>query len=211
MGEYLKIIPKGSKKNLPRTGVRTTPVSISVEKDIPQTTVMLFKRGLQRSDPGYYTSVVFNYILGGGGFSSRLMEEIREKRGLTYGVNSAFNYDWIIPTMFTIALQTTNQNAKLTEKLIKKEVSKLLKTGFSEEELTNAKHFLICSFPINLRTSSKLLSYLETMQKFSFSTDYLNEWTDRINAVTLEDINNFAKEFFGEKQSMSRIFVGGVN
>ncbi|MCP4355843.1 MAG: insulinase family protein [Proteobacteria bacterium] len=210
LDEYLKTRPEGKRKVLPGVAVNKTPVSISIEKDLPQTTVMLFKRGLQRNDPEYYTSVVFNYILGGGGFSSRLMKELREKRGLTYGVRSAFDYDLTIPAIFTIALQTTNNNAKLTEKLIKREIRKLVKNGFTKKELKDAKSFLTGSFPINLRTSSKLLAYLDVIQKFEFSSDYVNEWANRIDTVSLDDINTFANDFFSEEQPLSRIFVGGV-
>lgn len=181
-----------------------------VEKKLPQTTVLLYTQGMQRADKDYYTSVVFNYILGGGGFSSRLMEEIREKRGLTYGVRSAFDYDLPYPSLFTVTLQTSTANASKTESLIRKELDSIGKGDITAQELANAKKFLVGSFPIRVRTSDKLLGYLEIMQSFNLPLDYLIEWSDNIDKVTLEDVNNFARQFSDDKYNFSRVFVGDM-
>lgn len=210
LDKYLSKMPEGSQVAVPDVKVDYIPTELKVEKRLPQTVVMLYKEGISINNPNYYQSVLFNYMLGGGGFSSRLMEEIREKRGLTYGVKSSFDYESKIPSLFRISLQTANRNAYLTEKLIKIELAKVVKGGFTEEELKNAKSFLIGSFPINIRTSSKLLSYMDMMQQFDFPLDYLNQWPQKIAKITLKQVNDFACEFLTQKGIFSRVFVGGA-
>jgi len=210
LNKYLTNMKSGQAKQLIKPIPVTKANRAIVGKDIPQTTVMLYSPGISRVDPDYYTSVVFNYILGGGGFSSRLMEEIREKRGLTYGVRSSFEYDLPYPGLFSVMLQTSNKNAYKTESLIRKELIKITKDGVSAEELQNAQNFLTGSFPIRLRTSDKLLGNLDMMQEFNLSLDYLNRWTENVGNVTLSDVNNFASRFLADEVSVSRVFVGGV-
>lgn len=210
LNKYLDTMNTGARKQL----VAPIPVGQTnraiVHKQLPQTTVMLYTGGVGRTDADYYTSVVFNYILGGGGFNSRLMEEIREKRGLTYGVSSGFEYDLPYQGLYTISLQTTNVNKYKTESLIRKELGKMLNKGVTEKELSNAKDFLVGSFPIRIRTSGKLLTNLNIMQKFSLPMDYLNQWSDNVDAVTLEQVNNFAKRIIKNEVDYSRVFVGGL-
>tara|TARA_Y100001960_G_scaffold234323_1_gene246444 strand:- start:46 stop:564 length:519 start_codon:yes stop_codon:yes gene_type:complete len=170
----------------------------------------MYTAGIDRNSPDYYTSVVFNYMLGGGGFSSRLMEELREKRGLTYGVNSAFEYDLPYTGLFTINLQTANKNAYKVEKLIRQEVQKVIDKGFTQAELDAAKNFLVGSYPIRLRTSDKLLNHMQVMQEFGLPLDYLNTWSNNVNNVTLDQVNEFAKQLLKDEVAISRVFVGGV-
>ena len=209
LNKYLSKMHVGSRKDL----IYPTPVSTTnrtlVEKNLPQTTVLMYSEGLGREHPDYYTSVVFNYILGGGGFSSRLMEEIREKRGLTYGVRSAFEYDLPYTGLFTVTLQTANKNAYKVESSVRKELSKISK-GVTQEELDAAKDFLVGSYPVRLRTSDKLLGNLKVMQAFDLPLNYLNTWSVNIDNVTLEEVNAFASKFIKDDVSMSRVFVGGV-
>ncbi len=208
LDKYLLPMHSGSAKEL----IKPTPVTQTnwarVEKDLPQTTVLLYTKGVSRVSPEYYTSVVFNYILGGGGFSSRLMEEIREKRGLTYGVRSAYEYDLPYPALFTVTLQTSNKQAYKVENLIRKELDKIGAKGVTQEELQSAKNFLVGSFPIRLRTSDKLLSYLDIMQKFDLPLDYLNTWTEKVGEITLEQVNEYAGTFADDEVSFARVFVG---
>jgi len=210
LDKYLANMKSGSAKQLIKPIPVTKANRAIIEKDVPQTTVMLYSSAISRTDSDYYKSVVFNYILGGGGFSSRLMEEIREKRGLTYGVRSAFEYDLPYPGIFTVMLQTSNKNAYKTESLIRQELVKIADKGVTASELQNAKDFLTGSFPIRLRTSDKLLGNLDMMQEFNLSLEYLNRWTENIGDVTLEDVNSFARKFLADEVSVSRVFVGGV-
>tara|TARA_Y100001960_G_scaffold234449_1_gene246641 strand:- start:10576 stop:11874 length:1299 start_codon:yes stop_codon:yes gene_type:complete len=207
---YLSAMHTGARKQL----VAPIPVGQTnralIHKELPQTTVMLYTAGIGRTDANYYPSVIFNYILGGGGFSSRLMEEIREKRGLTYGVRSGFEYDLPYQGIFTISLQTSNVNKYKTESLIRKELGKIINKGVTEKEMNDAKDFLVGSFPVRLRTSDKLLGYLNVMQKFNLDLNYLNEWEDKVAAVTLDEVNDFAKEIIKNEVDLSRVYVGGM-
>jgi zinc protease len=210
LDKYLGKMHVGSRKDLIYPTVVTHTNRTIVEKQLPQTTVLMYTAGIDRNSPDYYTSVVFNYMLGGGGFSSRLMEELREKRGLTYGVNSAFEYDLPYTGLFTINLQTANKNAYKVEKLIRQEVQKVIDKGFTQAELDAAKNFLVGSYPIRLRTSDKLLNHMQVMQEFGLPLDYLNTWSNNVNNVTLDQVNEFAKQLLKDEVTISRVFVGGV-
>jgi zinc protease len=210
LNTYLSSMNIGARKELIKPIPKGETNRTIIQKDIPQTTVLLYNEGITRIDPDYYTSVVFNYILGSGGFSSRLMEELREKRGLTYGVKSAFEYDLPYKGLFTISLQTKNDNKYKAESLIRKELGNMLNAGVSQKEVDDAKSFLLGSFPMQIRTSDKLLAYLNVMQKFDLNTDYLNDWGNNIQNVTLEEVNAFAKKIIQNEIEMSRVFVGGM-
>tara|TARA_R110000868_G_scaffold262401_2_gene521144 strand:- start:124825 stop:126117 length:1293 start_codon:yes stop_codon:yes gene_type:complete len=184
-----------------------TPVIIRETRAVPQSTVYLAHLGINREDKDYYAAYAMNYILGGGGFNSRLMEEIREKRGLAYGVSSYFEP---LPHKgaFIASVSTKNKDVQTAISLIKKEIARLKKKGVTDEEYAGAMSFLKGSFPLRLDSSSKVLGYLTTMQMENLGLDYLDKWTKRIESVSKEDMQRVAKRLLHENE-MITVIVGG--
>ena len=140
-----------------------------------------------------------NYILGGGGFFSRLTTEVREKRGLVYSVYSyLYRYDKY--NFFSGGAQTSNENAVKVIKIIKGELIKVKKKGVTEEELKNAKNYLINSYVLRLDSNTKVASILLNTQMDGLNTDFFEKRNDYINSVSLEDIKKVASRILDENQ-----------
>lgn len=175
---------------------------------VPQSSILMGHKSISRDHPDYFAAFVMNYILGGGGFSSRLMEEIREKRGLTYGIYSYFNP---LPKAgyFAVSVQTKNADVDTTIKLVKQEISRLQQQGVTDAEYTGAMDYLIGSFPLRLDSNQKILGYLTVMQMENLGKDYLKNWADNIRKVSKEDIQRVAKELL-QPNNMVIAVVGGA-
>ncbi|MFP4607144.1 MAG: M16 family metallopeptidase [Thiohalospira sp.] len=162
-----------------------------VAKDFPsaQTHLLIGQPGMRRGDPDYWPLLVGNHILGGSGFGSRIMEAVREERGLAYSAYSHFR-----PLgrrgPFIIGLQTANANAEEAEELARDLLADFVEEGPSEDELEAAKANLVGSFPLRINTNSDLLGYLAMIGFHDLPTDYLDRFTDRVEAVTVEDIRD---------------------
>ncbi|MCO5160300.1 MAG: insulinase family protein [Mesorhizobium sp.] len=161
---------------------------ISVTSDLPQTTLQLAWPGIERKDPQFFAAYLMNHILGGGTFSSRLFEEVREKRGLTYGISSALvNRDF--SSALAIGTSTRADRAAETLALIRSEVAKMAKEGPSEAELAFAKKYVIGAYAINnLDTSGAIARTLVELQLDDLGIDYIDRRGELINAVTLEEV-----------------------
>ncbi|MEH6402236.1 MAG: pitrilysin family protein, partial [Sneathiella sp.] len=163
-----------------------------IEQDIPQSIVVFGGKGIKRDDPDYYAAYILNYILGGGGFESRLTKEIREKRGLVYSV-----YSYLYPLRHS-GLQlggfgTSNASVGEAVNLLKAELRKIRTEGVTPEELDAAKTYINGSFPLRLSSNSKIANIMVSMQIFDLPVQYLNDRPGLINAVTLGDILRVAK------------------
>ena len=165
---------------------------IVVERDIPQSVVIFGEEGLKRDDPDYYAAYVMNHILGGGGFTSRLTNEVREKRGLAYSV-----YSYLLPLEHAglIVGGVATENGRLAESLdvIRAQWGRLAAGGVSEQELTDAKRFLTGSFPLKLDNTRKIAGMLVAMQVARLGIDYLDRRNALIEAVTAADIGRVAR------------------
>lgn len=162
--------------------------------DLTQTTLWLGLVGLDRDDPDYYPFYLLNHILGGAGDSSRLHEEIREKRGLSYAVFSHFSR-WVGRGPFLISLDTKTSSASQALILAREQVALIHQQGVRAEELERAKSFLVGSFPLRLDGLSELTSNLAVVSFFDLGLDYLERWPQRIQAVTLEEVNQAARKY----------------
>jgi zinc protease len=163
-----------------------------VEMPIPQSVAIFGLEGLARKDPDFVPAYVMNHILGGGSFSSKLMEEVREKRGLAYSVYSYLQpYDHA--AIFAGSVAT--QNSKMAESLdvIRAEINKMATEGPSQTDLDSAKSYLTGSYPLRFDTSSKIAAQLLAIQQADLGIDYVNKRNDLIAAVTLDDIKRVAK------------------
>jgi zinc protease len=164
-----------------------------VQQDIPQSQAIWGQKGIKRHDPDFYAAYVMNYILGGGGFSSRLTEEVREKRGLAYGVYSYLaNLDHAEMMMGGVA--TRNDAIGQSLSLISTEWSKMKQDGIDQEELDNAKAYLTGAFPLRFTSLGNLSGMLVGMQKEDLGMDFLDRRNDMVNAVTLDGVNRVAAD-----------------
>lgn len=166
--------------------------TIVERKDVPQSVVVFGEEGISRQDPDWYAAYVLNYILGGGGFSSRLMEEVREKRGLAYGV-----YTSLQPMDYAALLtgSVATENARVAESLqvIRDEWRRMRAEGPTPEELKNAKTYLTGSFPLQLTSTGAIAGILTSMQLEELGIDYLDRRNALIEAVTVEDVKRVAQ------------------
>lgn len=166
---------------------------INVASNLPQTTLQLAWPGIERKDPQFFAAYLMNHILGGGSFSSRLFEEVREKRGLTYGISSALvNRDY--SSALVIGTSTRADRAAETLALIRSEVAKMATEGPTQAELDFAKKYVIGAYAINnLDTSGAIARTLVELQLDDLGIDYIDRRTALIEAVTLDDVKAAAK------------------
>lgn len=180
--------------------------TVHVDLPVPQTSITFAMPGIKRDHPDFYTAYLVNYVLGGGSFSSRLYEEVREKRGLAYGVYSylgTFEHGGMIGA----GSATGAENANKTVAIIKSEIERMATEGPTAEELDKAKKYITGSYAIaNLDTSDKIASVLVAIQQANLGIDYIDKRADYISAVTLEDAKRVAKELFSGK--MTQVTVG---
>lgn len=157
--------------------------------DSTQTHLLLGVPVLRRDDPDYFPLLVGNYVLGGGGFDSRLMQEVRDKRGLTYGVSSHFS-PMAQAGEFVIALSTRNEQADQALAVVQDTVRDFIAQGPSEAELTQAKQHIIGGFPLRLDSNLKLMGYVSMLGQYGLPDDWLNRYPERVAAVTLEQVRD---------------------
>ncbi|MGA8783791.1 MAG: pitrilysin family protein [Polaromonas sp.] len=179
------------------------PLSQPQEKRIPfdsaQAHVLIGQPGYKRSDPDHFALSVGNYILGGGGFVSRLTAEVREKRGLVYGVSSSFSPGRHAGS-FTVGLQTRPDQAGQAVALVRQVVKDFVTNGPTQAELQAAKDNLIGGFALGLDSNRKLLNNLAGIAWNDLPLDYLDTWTQQIEKVTVADVKAaFARKLQPEK------------
>ena len=168
--------------------------TVTIDMPVPNTNISLVYKGLRRDDPDFFAAHLMNHILGGGTFSSRLYSEVREKRGLAYGVYSGIaTYE--NTAYLTAGTSTRADNQVEAIRIIRDEIRKLAEAGVTEAELDAAKKFVIGSYAINnLDTSGKIARVLVAIQTQKLGNDYIDKREALINNVTLEDVNRIAKE-----------------
>ena len=165
---------------------------IVVPLDVPQAVVTFGTRGIGRGDPDFMAAYIVNYILGGGSFSSRLYKEVREKRGLAYGVSDSLS--WFKHAAVLIG-GTATRSAVTGEAIdiIESEIHRLAEAGPLEQEVADAKSYLEGSYALGLDTSAKVAGQLVQIQLDNLGIDYIDRRTGMIEAVTLADTKRVAK------------------
>lgn len=165
--------------------------TLVAERPIGQSLVLMGQAGVKRADPDWFPAQIVNYVLGGGSFSSRLMEEIREKRGLTYGV-----YSYLAPfensALVLAGGSTANPNAGKMVELMKAEWRRMAEKGPTQEELDDAKTYLTGSFPLQFTSTDRIAGTLLAVQRDDLGIDYLDRRDALIGAVTIEDVRRVA-------------------
>ncbi|MFN7834976.1 MAG: M16 family metallopeptidase [Burkholderiaceae bacterium] len=174
---------------LPELPAVQLPVAKVVRINHPasQSHVLAGLPALARGDPDFFPLLVGNYVLGGGGFASRLMSEVREKRGLAYGAHAYF-----LPLRqlgpFQLGLQTKREQTDQAIKVARDTLEQFLREGPTAAELTAAKQNLIGGFPLRIDSNKKLLEQIAVIGFYDFPTDYLDQWADKVQQVTLPQI-----------------------
>ena len=189
----------------------SSPSIVVFEKDIPQTTIRMIWPAIGAKDPDYAAFSVMNYILGSSGFSSRLMSEIREKRGLTYGVYSShLGYDKA--DRLVVSTSTKHDNLDEMRRLIKQEFSKIAQNPVTDAELQSAKDYLTGSLVLAFTNTKGIAGGVSGLLYNDRPMDYLDGYKQRILDVSVEDIQRVAKKIFekenGEIINPIEIYVG---
>ncbi len=170
-----------------------------IDWDSPQTVVTFAQPGLPMSDPDYFAAVVADHILGGGGFSSRLMDEIREKRGLTYGVSTGLA-NGIYGETWQGGMASANEKVAEAVDLIRQEWDRFAQGGVTDKELTDARTYLTGEYPLRFDGNSKIASILAGMQLVGLPADYVNTRNAKVEAVTAADVQRVAQRLLHSDQ-----------
>ncbi|QWD39466.1 insulinase family protein [Polynucleobacter paneuropaeus] len=188
-------------KDLPQTGSSIPPLpelarspvenlserEITIPFDSQQAHIAMGMTAIARNNPDYFPLIVGNYALGGGGFVSRLMNEVREKRGLAYSVFSYFAPGQETG-IFQAGLQTKNDQASMALDVMKETISQFIAKGPTQSELDAAKANLINGFPLRIDNNRKLLDNVSSIAWNGLPLNTLDTWTEQVNAVTREQV-----------------------
>ena len=179
-------LPEAADLDLPG-GTKVVPF------ETPQSVALFAQPGIDRDDPDFLTAYVLNHILGGGGFEGRLMTELREKRGLTYGVYS-YLADKDAADLWMGSVSSANDRIGQSIEVIRAEWARLREEGVSTEELNDAKTYLTGAFPLRFDGNAQIASITAGMQMDGLSPDYVTTRNDRVEAITRDEINRVARE-----------------
>lgn len=185
--------------------LQLTGATTVIDWDSPQTVVRFAQQGLPIDDPDYFAAVVLNHILGGGGFSSRLMDEIREKRGLTYGVGTSLS-NQVLADSWGGGMATANDRTAEAVALLRETWARL-RDGVSEQELTDAKTYLTGEYPLRFDGNRRISGILAGMQLMGMTPDYINTRNDRVEAVTAADVRRVAQRML-DPDALEFVLVG---
>jgi len=183
-------LPKATSVNpIPAVSLPMQPVEKRIAHPASQSHILLGYPGIKRGDPDLFPLYIGNYILGGGGFVSRLTEEVREKRGLVYSV-----YSYFMPMAesgpFQIGLQTKKDQAEDALKLVKETLANFIRDGITEKELKAAKANIIGGFPMRIDSNGKILDYLAMIGFYKLPLNYLDEYNRNVEKVTVAQIKD---------------------
>lgn len=191
----LSELPQKAAPLAPKASFLLSAGTTVVPFDTPQSLALFAHRGIERDDPDYMAAYLLNEVFGGGGFESRLMQEVREKRGLTYGVSTS-----LVPMEYGELLigQVRSDNSKIGESIdvIRAEWARMGELGLNAEELQNAKTYLTGAYPLRFDGNAPIARIMVGMQMIGLPTDYVTTRNDLIEAITLEDINRVARRIF---------------
>ena len=196
MKKYLGSWKKADLPFIPRADVEGKKAKrvMRIDKDLTQANIILGHLGISRDNPDYYAVSVMNYLLGGGGFSSRLMQSVRDKMGLAYDVHSFFS-PYKEGGSFQVGVQTKNESANVALDEILRQIERMRSEMVSDEELSDAKAYLTGSFPRRLDTSRKIADFFASVEFYGLGADYIEKYPSYINSVTKEDVLRVAKKY----------------
>jgi zinc protease len=171
----------------------SAPKLLTINKDISQANIVLGHPGIARDNPDYYAVTVMNYMLGGGGFASRLVKTVRDDMGLAYSIYSVF-IAHKESGHFEVEVQTKNESAHIVVREIIAQMQKIRSEEVTDQELEDAKAYLTGSFPRRLETSRKIADFLTVTQFYGLEDDYLEQYPEYIKKVTKKDVLRVAQK-----------------
>lgn len=191
---------------LPNETLKIAASEQRISHPATQSHILVGAPGMSRNDPDYFALYVGNHILGGGGFTSRLMNEVREKKGLAYSVYSYF-IPLKQPGAFEIGLQTKKEQADEALQLVRKTVTEFIAKGPTEKELLAAKQNIIGGFSLRIDSNSKIIGYLSVMGFYDMPLTYLDDFTRKVEQVTVTQVRTaFARRI--DPKAMATVIVG---
>ncbi len=174
---------------------------LKIDRGVTQANIIWGHLGIARNNPDYYALSVMNFILGGGGLTSRLMRAIREERGWAYDVHSFFSARRL-PGPFLVGLQTKNETAKPAIDEVLHQIRRIREDGVTPEELEEAQGFLTGSFPLRIDTNRDVVSLLTAIEFYGLGIDYPERYPQMIWAVTREDVLRVAQKYLHPDQGI---------
>ncbi|MGV6839638.1 MAG: M16 family metallopeptidase [Planktomarina sp.] len=184
-------LPEGEALETPSVALELTGGTTVIDFPVPQSVAIFGHAGIDRDDPDFFAAFVLNHILGGGGFESRLLQEVREKRGLTYGIGSYLaNRDQA--QLYMGQVSSANDRIAQTIDVVKDVWRDTATNGVTAEELEAAKTYLTGAYPLRFDGNARIAGILVGMQRQGLPLDYIKTRNDKVNAVTLEDVNRVA-------------------
>ena len=195
----------------PDAAVTLTPpkrAPVKVDRNLTQSTIVMGHEGPLRMDPDHYAIRVMNQILGGGALSSRLGDSIRNERGLAYSVYSYF-VAGRNAGRFQMAMQTRNESAREAMSVARAEIERIRRDGVTDEELRDAKSYLIGSFSLGLETNDDIADFLGQVEYLGLGLDYADRYPDLIRGVTVEDVLRAARKHL-QPEKLIVVVVGDL-
>ncbi len=186
--------------------IRIQPSEQRIEHPASQSHILIGTPGIARNDEDYFPLYVGNYILGGGGFVSRLMKEVREKRGMAYSVYSYF-MPMQQPGAFQIGLQTKKEQADESLQLVRQTLRTFVDKGVTAKELRAAKQNIIGGFPLRIDSNKKILEYLSVIGFYDLPLTYLDDFTTKVEKVTTKQIHDAFKRRI-DPDALATVIVG---
>lgn len=183
-----------------------TPQTLLVQREGKQTDILLTRPMLRRDDPAWYAAEIANYILGGGGFTARLMKAVRAKEGLTYGISTGLS-SMESTSMLVGSFSTDNAKAKDALALLKQVWQAFYDEGVTQDEVNAAQDYMIGSMPIALTSTDAIAQTLLAMQTENLGKDYLDRRPSLLKAVTKADVDRVIRDWF-DPAHLSASFVG---
>lgn len=203
---FATLNPTAPQNDIKDTTVQNAGEIYLCEQKIPQTMIEIILPAFGRDDADFYALQIMNYIYGGGGFGSRLMDEVREKRGLTYGIYSSLNDYRHIDTI-GISTSTKNESAAEVLSLIRETMTGMKEKSITEKELADAKSYITGSMPLSLSSTDQIAGLALGLRIDGAPLDYLDHYAEKINAVTIEDVKRVAARVLNP-ESMVTVLVG---
>jgi zinc protease len=191
---------------LPAVVTKIAPSEQRISHPATQSHILMGAPGMARSDPDFFALYVGNHVLGGGGFTARLMNEVREKRGFAYSVYSYFA-PLKLPGVFQIGLETKKEQADEALQVVREVLADFIANGPTEKELIAAKQNIIGGFPLRIDGNRKILNYLSMIGVHDLPLSYLDDWIDNFEQVTASQIREaFARHI--DPQALVTVIVG---
>lgn len=206
INEVIEKIPAHSNKVIDQATYKFPEGNTVIDFDTPQSVTIFGHDGIKRTDKDFFSAYVLTHILGGSGFGSRLMTELREKNGLTYGV-SAYLASWEKADLILGQFASSNNTVMEAIGIVRKEWAALADRGVTADELQDAKTFLTGAYPLRFDGNSRIARILVGMQTQGLPMDYIHTRNAKVNAVTMEDIRRVSARILKE-ENLYFVIVG---